>query len=715
MSKFTNLPYHPKSEELVQVLMEVTQNKDPLFFRVISAYYMCLIAAKMHCSIEIHKNDQIPVNMYAFGFAPSGAGKTRAMSFIKTKVLNHFNTIFKEVTFHAHAEKAIVDRAGVKSNLTGEEYETVLTDLQVMFKKLGPLPDSYNCGSGPALADIRYKVQMAGAGCLNLVVDEFAVKVDKAKELLIEYLDLFDVGQIEQKITKNTNENQRKEDRHEPSPACAMIFSEPSKMMQPGEVADVFWSLEKTGWGRRAFHALTLEHEELDKELTPEDIYNQRNSPTVHGMLASFSEYLGRLADINNMHKVLAYPKETAIYFIEYERDCKDRASKLAFHDDLKKTEMEHRHFKALKLAGAYAFVDGTPEITIEQAKYAIALAEESGESYALMCKRDAPHVALAKYLAKVGRAVTQSDMALDNHFYKGAKSHKEDMLTMAIAHGYQNSIIITKEEKDGIEFYTGETLEETDLDNITISWSKDMAQGYGTQTPRFDQLHQMTQAPGIHWCNHSMRDGHRCSDATIEGFNLVVLDVDHGVPIQTAKELLKGYKALFYTTRSHTANDHCYRIILPTNFILKLSEDDHRLFMKNIYDWIPFKLDECTFNRSRKWLSNKGEYFYTEGELLDVIPFIPKTTKGEQFMKQVVDQAGMDNMERWFINKTEDGNRNNMLHRFAMILVDANVSGEVIEQKILALNSKISMPLKEAELKSTVISSIKQKIVSRK
>jgi hypothetical protein len=74
-----------------------------------------------------------------------------------------------------------------------------------------------------------------------------------------------------------------------------------------------------------------------------------------------------------------------------------------------------------------------------------------------------------------------------------------------------------------------------------------------------------------------------------------------------------------------------------------------------------------------------------------------------------------MDNMERWFINKTEDGNRNNMLHRFAMILVDANVSGEVIEQKILALNSKISMPLKEAELKSTVISSIKQKIASRK
>jgi hypothetical protein len=194
----------------------------------------------------------------------------------------------------------------------------------------------------------------------------------------------------------------------------------------------------------------------------------------------------------------------------------------------------------------------------------------------------------------------------------------------------------------------------------------------------------------------------------------MLVLDIDKDVPIAVALDLLKDYKSLLYTTKSHTEEVHSYRIVLPTNFNLKLSAEDYKKLMKNFLDWLPFKVDEATSQRARKWRSHKGYYSYQEGELLDVLPFIPKTTKNEAYVAQVLDQAGMDNMERWFINNSGDGNRNNMLHRFAMTLVDAGLHGDVIEQRVVNINNKMPNSLSEQELRATVLVTAAKAVATR-
>ena len=713
MSQFKNLPHHPESEKLVAILQDVCQNNDPLFFRVIVGYYFAVTASMMRCTIQLNKDDNLLINMYAVALAQSGAGKTRAVGVMEGKVLDQFKAVFQKQTLPDSAKIEIARLADRTSAVTGKDPDEIMTGLQCTYDGLGPMPFSFLKGTEAGLQELRYKLQMANMGALNLQSDEIGLNLQSVSEVLIPYLELFDQGQIKQKITKNTNENKRREELYNRTPANYLGFGEPSKLLNGGKEEELFWSLEQNGYGRRAFHTYNKVLN-APRQKSAEELYAERNCTNTSGFLENLSDYFGRLADISNASKILAMPKESSIFLIEYELDCKARAEKLPEHDFLKKTELSNRHFKALKLAGAYAFVDGTPEVTTNHLQYAIAIAEESGEAYADMLQRDKPHVALAKYLATIGKAVTQSDLTNDLPYYKGPKNHKEEMLTLAIAHGYQNSIVITKDYVDGIEFLKGETLEENTLDNMILSYSEDMSLGYVQETPAWDQLWQLTQMNGKHWCNHSMSNGHRCEDSAVPGFNMLVLDIDKDVPIAVALDLLKDYKSLLYTTKSHTEEVHSYRIVLPTNFNLKLSAEDYKKLMKNFLDWLPFKVDEATSQRARKWRSHKGYYSYQEGELLDVLPFIPKTTKNEAYVAQVLDQAGMDNMERWFINNSGDGNRNNMLHRFAMTLVDAGLHGDVIEQRVININNKMPNSLSEQELRATVLVTAAKAVAAR-
>ena len=154
--------------------------------------------------------------------------------------------------------------------------------------------------------------------------------------------------------------------------------------------------------------------------------------------------------------------------------------------------------------------------------------------------------------------------------------------------------------------------------------------------------------------------------------------------------------------------------MILPINYELTLDAKDYKEFMSNIFEWLPFEVDTATNQRARKWLSNDGHFEYNEGDVLDALPFIPKTSKNEERKELLNSQHSMDNLERWVINNTGDGNRNNMLLRFAMILVDAGFEFEPIRSRVIGLNDKMPDKLDEAEIMSTIMITVAKAIAKR-
>ena len=207
---------------------------------------------------------------------------------------------------------------------------------------------------------------------------------------------------------------------------------------------------------------------------------------------------------------------------------------------------------------------------------------------------------------------------------------------------------------------------------------------------------------------------GYRNEEHVIPGFNMAVIDVDEHTDIDTFKLLLKDYKYLLYTTKRHTEEHHRFRVIFPLSHVLKLSKTDYTEFMENIYQWLPFAVDEQTSQRARKWLSASEQYWYNEGELLDALLFIPKTKKQEENKKVLKDLQALNNIERWFVAGTNKGNRSNQLVKYALLLVDAGLEKAVIESKILALNEKLADSLDESEILSTIFVTVSKKIHER-
>ena len=98
----------------------------------------------------------------------------------------------------------------------------------------------------------------------------------------------------------------------------------------------------------------------------------------------------------------------------------------------------------------------------------------------------------------------------------------------------------------------------------------------------------------------------------------------------------------------------------------------------------------------------------------MDALPFIPKTSKNEARKELMNSQQSMDNLERWVINNIGDGNRNNMLLRYSMILLDAGFDFEAIRTKVIALNDKIPDKLEEAEIMATIMTTVMKTIAKR-
>jgi hypothetical protein len=287
--------------------------------------------------------------------------------------------------------------------------------------------------------------------------------------------------------------------------------------------------------------------------------------------------------------------------------------------------------------------------------------------------------------------------------------------MTLATSFGYRNNIIIKKRTLDEIEFFNGETLMETDLNNLTVAISQDIAYNFAIPDikPPFDLLHKLTTADGWHYTAHAFVNGHRKSENVIPGFDLLILDCDGDVNISVVKVLLEDYTFLISTTKRHTEEINRFRLILPISHRIKLTSNDYSRFMENVFEWLPFTVDEGAKDIARKWAGYSGHYEYNKGNVIDATMFIPETKRSDETKAQI-STAGVGNIERWFRTHTAKGNRANHLYRYGMVMIDADMAlGDIVE-KLESFNNSLDMPLPEDQFRNSTVKSISKEFQKR-
>jgi hypothetical protein len=135
---------------------------------------------------------------------------------------------------------------------------------------------------------------------------------------------------------------------------------------------------------------------------------------------------------------------------------------------------------------------------------------------------------------------------------------------------------------------------------------------------------------------------------------------------------------------------------------------------MENVFEWLPFPVDEGAKDIARKWATHPGIYEYNKGNTIDATMFIPETKRSDETKAQI-SATGVDNIERWFVTHTAKGNRANHLYRYGMVLIDSNYAlGEIVE-KLETFNNSLETPLPEEQFRNSTVKSISKEFQKRK
>ena len=712
---YSQLSYNPLVESIVEILRTKTQNSNPTFFRLQTNYFLSLVPSMLDIKINSPITGEIPINIYAISTAVSGSGKGFSTNLLEEQVINEFREHFMYEVFPKHAQSKLDLEAIKRAQYLGISQQEAEERLQKEFKSYGAYMFALAEATSPAIKQMRNKIILAKAGCINMIVDECGFNFDKVIDALKDFLELYDKGLIKNKLTKNTDTSTRFQELVGKTPTNLLMFGTPSKLLDGGATEDKFFEFLESGYARRSFFASAPKESSI-ADFTPEELYKRLTASTQEQEIKKISRKLLVLCQPQLIGSIIEVPESVGIELLKYRIDCENRAKELPDHKEVYRAELSHRYFKALKLAGAYCFLRGSLQMSIDDLHQAICFAEDSGEALRQMLEREKPYERLAKYIGSLnGKEITQVDLTTNLPFYKGSNASKNEMMNMAIAYGYINNILIKKTFRDGVELFTGESLQETNLEKIICAYSDDFANGYeNVEVDWFKDFDTLLPEAGFNWTNHHCIDGHRAEKDMIEGFNCIVLDVDGGISLQTVQNLLKDYEYIIHTTKRHQVTDehgNCndrFRIIIPTNYILKLDSDEFKQFMKNVAQWCPFELDEQTFQRSRKWACYEHTTILkNNGELFDVLPFIPRTSREAEYKKSQVTLQNLTAIERWFANRMAIGDRNNTLAKYGFMLLDNGFTPVEILDKLTQFNSKLDNPLDVSEIETTIIQSI--------
>jgi hypothetical protein len=715
--------YHPFSEKIVDILVRKVNNDNRHFFRILSGYYLSKVASMMRCNIQTKDRGVIPVNTYVLNLMVSGTGKGHSQNILERDFISHFKKEFLNNVFPVKAEENIQTLASERATWRisigqtlrafPEEYEEQLKKFQDHFDRLGELAFSFDSGTSPAVKQMREKLLLASAGSMNLEIDEIGSNMLTNQDVLNVFLELYDVGLVKQKLIKNTVENIRSEELAGITPTNLMMFGTPTKLLDGGKTEEEFKQFLETGYARRLLFGYTIENHRT-KYSSAEERYQKMVDAVLATDVVDIQRTFTNFAK-RSFNPILQISEANSIYLIEYQIKCEEIADNMKDHMSVHKAEMNHRYYKAIKLAGAYAFADNMNEITQDHLDYAISIVEDSGEAFHTLMRKQGPYERLAYYLADCDNEVTQHELIEELPFYKGSESQRKELMTLAMAFGYKNNIIIRKRMLEDIEFFVGETLLETDLNSLTVSISLNIAHDFSLTDPKpsFDTLHKLTTATGYHYTAHAFVNGHRKGENAIPGFDLLILDCDGDISISNVKTLLEDYTFLISTTKRHTAEINRFRLILPISHRIKLTPNEYSRFMVNVFEWLPFPVDTAAKDIARKWESYPGIHKYNQGTVIDATMFIPETKRSDETKAQI-NANGVNNIERWFKTHTSAGNRANHLYRYGMVLIDANMQLPDIVEKLENFNDSLESPLPEDQFRNSTVKSISKEFQKR-
>jgi hypothetical protein len=659
--------------------------------------YIGLIQPKV-----VYKNKKLDINYFGISIAPSGVGKSFIYEEAK-KLLEIENKKYIDVI-----------RFGLPKEVANDEI-TIDND-KVKIESFVPNFENTIEGTKEGLYLRALALSKSLYGSLNLIHEEI---MDVIKESNINVMkELYDGKFIGKIIKSSINENLYG------LTSNMLVFGSSTSLKRDPSIYTYFIKAVGSGIYRRSF----IYYQE------PTDIEVNNNKSNEKIDFEYLREYIRKwLKGINEygLYPEIKISDEANEYIELINYELIDFANQ--YKEDERFSAEAGSLDKLIKLSGLSAILNDREEIKYEDIFYAYDMYKRFRESNKELFNVEPQHKRIYKVIKKLKKA-TKTEILESDIFNRS--SFNEDLLLVEELAYRNNERLIVKGSR--IKTYSIEPMQESNLNKVIVSYPKvdkreKTTEYISVEIPFFgssQSLESLVVSDKVsNFCLVHFKDGKRKSINTIENQNCIGIDVDYGISLNEVLDLLRDYTYIIYTTKSHQkekdglVNDR-FRILLPTKTYFNVDNERHKELISNVCEALGVgSYDVSTRNQDRLWFTNpNGEVYKNQGELFDVIPYLPDTNKRESIERQLVkfnegdyneDEVSkrIGGMVKWFLNSTYKGNRNINLFRLGSFILDLTNDLERSVEEVYKANSMLEEPISEKELRDTIIKSLKRRV----
>lgn len=674
--------------DIMTRLLAGVDNEDDIkrYARLVSLYGVASIANSIRTEVVIPTdNETMPINLYGVGLAGSGISKSKTVNYVTSWI----EECWRDIKELGNKRLEVID-------------PFQLEEINDMTKDGVSVEYYYKSITDASLTKLIRILDIADYGSVNLIIDEFASVIGRDYELLSSsVLEIFDRG----RLSVNLRATSKVKRANNPIPFCFLGFGSSHLLFESDTATEkLFMDLLLTGLARRSIfvnvkttiNKYTLD---IDSDIS-KDIALVKNR---------FKEIVS-----NYDHKTLSLTDEAKELYRATEKDNIEQSALVSEYKAIQKIYCRNIYWLALKISGIYAVANLHTEVTKEDYLNALEVVNDSYNDLISTVNRKEKYEILVDYLLERGETESEYTLTKELPFYKEIKN-KRQFLELAKGYAYDNNITLQIQDKRNITFYNARGKVKTDLDKpLLFSYSEDMAEGYFTnETVVWRDFYKVLTADGICYSAHSFKDGKRSNDTALTGFQLIILDIDGGVDLETAKILFSEYTYLIATTRNHQKEkkgkiEDRFRIVLPMEYTLDLDAETYTQMMKNLFEDLPIEVDKLSDIGRMYFSSAESKYWYNDGVLFSADKYIPHTQEEDLYKKEGVklSKKNINGISQWCI-RNQSGGRNNTLIKLALLLVDKGFTHDEAKEEIKRVNQQFDSPLSQSELERTIFKTL--------
>jgi len=647
------------------------------------------------------------INYFGITIAPSSAGKSFVYEQCKKLFGGDLNFKYK----------ALITKGYELNTNNPTDDEITIDGFQTNIKNYIPNFENTIEGTKEGLYLRALALSKSFFGSLNLIHEEIMDVIrDSNLNVMKELYDGRFIGKV---IKSSINDNIYG------IVSNMLIFGSSTSLKRDQKVYEYFAKALGSGIYRRSF---IYYQEPTDIQLRTDTEYYEQ--PDLSFIRKYINKYIKEIVDSGN-YPELYFTVDAEEYLELINHELVEFANK--YKEDERFSAEVGSFDKLLKLSALHALLNRRKQISYDDVEYAYNFYKRVRSTNLELFNVEPQHRRIYRVIKKLGKA-TKSEI-LESDIFNRMTFNEDIKLVEEYAYR-KNEVLQVRGSK--IKTFSIEPMPIIDLNKIIVSIpkvdKKEKTTDYiSMEVPFFGEnqsVERLVKSDKVsNFCLVHFENGKRKSDKTIEGQNCIGIDVDNGITLQETIEKLKDYVYLIYTTKSHQKDKGglvCdrFRILLPTKTKFFVDNERHKELITNVCEALSVgSYDVSTRNQDRLWFTNPECQIFKnqQGELFDVIPYLPDTEVREIIERQIekFDEKDYDTDEvnrriggmiKWFINNTYEGNRSNNLFRLGSFIGDLTGSFERIEEELYKANSMLSEPISEKELRKTVLASLKRK-----